>query len=407
MNIADEMLTPRPKHDWGKMEREETARVISDLIGPPSHDARGRTVLDCDQALDVARKAKEYRDDPDRGVIAESSKWLKGSRARFMLEILFQSILLGIHAKIIGISGIGKTRGVEVLCQVTNLPMTRYDGQPDTGAEELLGTQTYHDGKFSYVPGFITEPALVAVCDELPRIPATTASAFIQPMEEHQASVPDLGGRGRRVIKLPSRWTMLATGNPEDYGGQASPNLAVDDRFGLALEANHPDEESCLAMLSAANLVNPPIIETRPLPFALNAIHAALPHVALTEEQRKQIVSICTLITPPAFRRRHAIETTFFRPESRRAESMVKELNHLTAPNLREGGNPRGMQLIQSAAMGRALLDGRLHVRFDDLAFAARASLRYRIKAEHGCSDMVPEILDRALAIIFPGESSR
>ena len=343
------LFEPRDEIKWQDMEPGEIETAMDHLMGGPD----GQPPISRDQVQVVADKVRDYRDHKTTGVIAEAQKVLKGPQVRGGLEMMLQAILTGTHILSIGTSGIGKTKGAEVLSKIMNVPVTRYDAQPDTSDAELVGTQIFHQDKFTWVPGFITQPAMVAMCDELPRIPATTAGLLLAPMAERRISVPDLGGKGRRTFRLSPNWTVVATGNPIGYGGTASRNEAVWDRFGMGLDQPHPSADARVEILEARNLIRPPVLAKRPLPVALNAIRAALWHVSIDRDLIKQLLNGSFLVSPPSFRRKVRYEQCFFRPINKKVEQQVRELEGLTEENLIEGSNPRGEELMLSCARAR------------------------------------------------------
>jgi MoxR-like ATPase len=292
-----------------------------------------------------------------------------------------------------------------------NLPFAIYNATPDTSEMELIGQATYsQDAGLQWEDGFLPRSGLVGVCDELPRIPSATANVFLQPASNRKMSLPNIvieNGRGRmqgrKTVDLPAFWTLIGTGNPSWYGGTATRNEALYDRFGIGYDQEHPEREARLAMLQARVLVNPPVFEIKPLPVTLHEIQAALSHVIIQDNLLKLLLNASYLASPPTFRKRIRYTECYLDelPRLQQVQKKIRQLEQLTEENLVEGGNPRGEELMQLCAIGHALLDGRLRVNIEDLAFAARSALRFRLKPYPGCDEMVPVILEQVIDIVF------
>ena len=132
------LFEPRDEIKWQDMEPGEIETAMDHLMGGPD----GQPPISRDQVQVVADKVRDYRDHKTTGVIAEAQKVLKGPQVRGGLEMMLQAILTGTHILSIGTSGIGKTKGAEVLSKIMNVPVTRYDAQPDTSDAE---TRWYPD----------------------------------------------------------------------------------------------------------------------------------------------------------------------------------------------------------------------------------------------------------------------
>lgn len=376
--------------DWDTVSDETFDTEVAALTGDFQQS------LTKEEARERAGRIKEYR----HRVRQEADKFLKGPNARENLDALFQGILCGDHSINIGTSGTGKTYGAELLARITGLPMKLYVGQPDTSDAEFVGVQDWVGGQFRWNPGFLATRTIIAVVDELPRVPASTLNNLLLPMTHRKLSVPDLGGQGRRLIQLPLGWVLIATGNPVGYGGNSSRNEAVMDRFAIGVRQLQPAAEDRLAMLRTRKQIDSVHPERLAMPFTLADVRASLRQVEIDDAFNRMIVNISYLTSPPSFRRLAGFDTCFL-TESQTRSSAVRKLEKITEDNLMEGGNPRGEELMQRVACGRALMEGRLTVQFDDVAFAARSALRYRLKPNPGCDEAVPEVLNLALNFLF------
>jgi MoxR-like ATPase len=410
-------------YQWDTMTSEQRQWGVDDLIGPqvasPSpldppdvaerKSAEAQATAAAVRAY-VGRAAAPGLEGAGSGVLGEASRQLKGGKVMPALKKLIQAILTGNHLLVVGTSGVGKTRMVEVLSHIMNVPMVTYCAQPDTSDMELVGQVVYNqrDNRLEWNDGFLLQTAIVALIDELPRIASSTANLLLGPTSSRTIDIPNITpeGRmnGRKTIRLPSAWTLIATGNPLDYGGTATRNEAVWDRFGIGFDQPHPEAEARLEMLKTRALVQKPVFNILPLPVTLNEVRAALAHVAIPDSLRKLLLAASFLVSPPSFRKRVGYTESFVGelPNVAQLRKKIKELEQLSEENLKEGGNPRGEELMDLCATGHALLAGRLKVNLNDMAFAVRSALRFRLKALPGCDEAVPEILDRVVEIVFP-----
>ena len=264
----------------------------------------------------------------------------------------------GGHVLLEGVPGLGKTLLIKSFSTALGLSFKRIQFTPDLMPSDIIGTQvlTESDGRreFQFKQGPIF--AQVVLADEINRATPKTQSAVLEAMEERQVTV--FG----ETFPLQSPFMVLATQNPIELEGTYPLPEAQLDRFFFKLLVSSPTPEELREILHRTT--GDKVQETAPV-----LTGDAGQSIAEIQHLIRQI-----LIAPPlenyVVRLAHATQPTG--QGGKAAVSEVKEY-------LRFGSSPRGAQAIILGAKGNALVDGRVHVSYEDIETVFYPSLRHRL----------------------------
>ncbi|HTF91529.1 MAG TPA: AAA family ATPase [Verrucomicrobiae bacterium] len=278
----------------------------------------------------------------------------------------------GGHVLLEGVPGLGKTLLVKSLSQALGMTFKRIQFTPDLMPSDIVGTEVLADTngrrEFQFKKGPIF--AHVVLADEINRATPKTQSAVLEAMEEKQVTV-----FGESHI-LESPFMVLATQNP------------------IELEGTYPLPEAQLDRFFFKLLVAPPAPpELREILRRTTGTEVADIVKVLPEDGGKLFKEMMLLvrqvmIAPPiedyVVRLVHATQTT----SQNGGQASVKQY-------IRFGSSPRGAQSVILGAKGHALVDGRVHVSYEDVAKVIFSALRHRIilnfqaEAENVSSDQI------------------
>jgi MoxR-like ATPase len=192
--------------------------------------------------------------------------------------------------------------------------------------------------------------AQVILADEINRATPKTQSALLEAMQEHACTI---AGK-RHVMEEP--FFVLATENPIEMEGTYPLPEAQLDRFLLKVLVPNPSEDELTDILVlTTGHEKPP------------------PEKVLSRDEVMRLRSLCR-------------DVAVAEPVLRFAARLVGASDPSTdaAPDLvrravRYGAGVRGAQSLVLAAKAEALLEGRAHVAFTDIARVAKPVLRHRL----------------------------
>jgi len=270
---------------------------------------------------------------------------------------VIRQVLIGFfaggHVLLEGAPGLGKTLLVKSLSRALGFSFKRVQFTPDLMPADIVGTQVLSESggrrDFQFKPGPIF--AHLVLADEINRATPKTQSAVLEAMEERQVTAFGV------TYPMEAPFMILATENPIELEGTYPLPEAQLDRFFFKLLVAQPTEILHRTTRAGSQ-------EAAPVLDGDGAATIA----------RMQLLLRQVLIAPPlenyVVRLIHATQ-----PEGRRKNGAVAEVGDY----IRYGASPRGAQAIILGAKGRALVEGRVHVSFEDIASVIHPALRHRL----------------------------
>jgi len=286
-----------------------------------------------------------------QAIEAEVGKVIVGHK-----EVVGQTILclmIGGHALLEGVPGLGKTLLVRTLAQVLDLQFSRIQFTPDLMPADIVGTSIVVNDErgnrsFQFQPGPIFGNLILA--DEINRATPKTQSALLEAMAEGSVSI------ARKTHRMAEPFFVLATQNPLEMEGTYPLPEAQLDRFAFKISVSSPQLPDLITILdrttgtltpSPLTLVNAAQILT------MRQLVRAVPVASHVKEYIGRLV----LNTHP---------DTVAVPE-------------ITRKYVRYGSSPRAAQAIILAGKVLALREGRYNVSFADVRAVLAPALRHRL----------------------------
>lgn len=264
----------------------------------------------------------------------------------------------GGHVLLEGVPGLGKTLLIKSVSRALGLSFKRIQFTPDLMPSDIIGTQVLaeSDGRreFQFKKGPIF--AQVVLADEINRATPKTQSAVLEAMEEKQITV--FG----ETYPLESPFMVLATQNPIELEGTYPLPEAQLDRFFFKLLVSSPSPEDLTEILQ------------RTTGAGLCEAAQVIPENGAQVMTELQLLLRQVLIAPPiedyVVRLVHATQ-----PAGPKGNTVVPEVKEY----LRFGSSPRGAQAMILGAKGNALVEGRVHVSYEDIEAMIYPALRHRL----------------------------
>ena len=295
-------------------------------------------------------RAEAFRRDFDR-LAQEIAKAIvgQGEVVRQTLVALFA----GGHMLLEGVPGLGKTYLVRSLAESLHLQFSRIQFTPDLMPADILGTELIVEDergrkRFEFKPGPIFTQILLA--DEINRATPKTQSALLEAMQERRLT---LAGQTRT---LGPPFFVMATQNPLEMEGTYPLPEAQLDRFFFKTIVPYPSLEELTDISRRTTGV-----ESTSLTPAIDAARLAEMQTLVRE-----------IAIAPHVERYAARLVLATHPNQNGSAEIVRRY-------VRYGASPRGVQALVLAGKTLALMDGRLHVSFDDVAAAALPAMRHRL----------------------------
>jgi len=298
----------------------------------------------------MAIRVEEFQETADT-VLNEVRKVIVGQDE--VLRFVFACVVLGRHALLEGVPGLGKTMLIRTLGDVLNLNFSRIQFTPDLMPADIVGTDILDEGEnggraFRFQPGPVF--ANLVLADEINRATPKTQSALLEAMQEQMVTVANT------TYRLEPPFFVLATQNPLEMEGTYPLPEAQLDRFLFKVDVRFPSEAELVEILSRTTGAD--LAEAQPV-----ADGGAI--LAMGELARQ--VPIPTPVSEYIARLIVATQ-----PETNSPSKLVMDY-------VRYGSSPRGAQAIALGAKVFALFDGRANVSFDDVLLVASAALRHRL----------------------------
>lgn len=260
------------------------------------------------------------------------------------IRLLLTAFLSGGHVLLEGVPGIGKTKMVRTLADLTDGLFNRVQFTPDMMPSDITGNVIFNskENAFQMVKGPVFTNLLLA--DEINRTPPKTQSALLEAMEERQVTVQG------ETYKLPDPFFVVATQNPVEYEGTYPLPEAQLDRFLFKLTVSYPSLESELAILKGH-----------------------VPFFADSEETQGPVMTLAGMKELRAGLQQVVVEDSIM--------EYIANLIRTTRQDNRLllGASPRAGIALMMAGRAWALLDGRSFVTPDDIKIVAVPALRHRL----------------------------
>ncbi|KAB2903415.1 MAG: MoxR family ATPase [Anaerolineae bacterium] len=262
-------------------------------------------------------------------------------------------VILGRHALLEGVPGLGKTMLIRTLSDVLDLKFSRIQFTPDMMPADIVGTNIMEEADtgqrfFHFQPGPVF--ANLVLADEVNRATPKTQSALLEAMQEQAVTVAN------ETYQLDKPFFVLATQNPLEMEGTYPLPEAQLDRFLFKVDVRFPSTRELVAIMERTTGVN----EAR-----VASITDGNTIMAMGELARQ--VPVPTHVSE--YIARLVVAT---HPGSEEASPLVNRY-------VRYGSSPRGAQAITLGAKVWALLEGRFNVAYDDVMAVAPAALRHRL----------------------------
>ncbi|MCB9495630.1 MAG: MoxR family ATPase [Fibrobacteria bacterium] len=250
------------------------------------------------------------------------------------IRLLVAALLSDGHVLLEDVPGTGKTTLARSLAQAAGLEFRRVQFTPDLLPSDLTGGAVWRpsQGEFEILKGPVFSQVLLA--DEINRASPRTQSALLEAMEERQVSLEG------STHPLPDPFLVLATQNPVEFHGVFPLPEAQMDRFLIRLSLGYPsqDVEHRLVSEIPSARIGAGAVPTALLPGDLAELRGKVRQVHLEPALAGWIVELVR-----ATRQHRAV---------------------------RLGASPRVGIALAMFTRALALLDGRDHVRPEDVVEA-------------------------------------
>ena len=275
---------------------------------------------------------------------------------RDVLRKALTAFFAGGHVLLEGVPGLGKTLIVRSISNALGLSFKRIQFTPDLMPSDIIGAQILHEreqgGDFEFRRGPIF--ANIVLADEINRATPKTQSAVLEAMEEHQVTA-----FGETYI-LDEPFFVLATQNPIELEGTYPLPEAQLDRFLFKIIVRSPAPEELREILRRTT------VETKP---EVRTVLGAADATTMIADMRRLVRQV--VIAPP-FEDYVVGVISAATPDGARSPGSVRTY-------VRFGPSPRAAQAIVLGAKVNALLDGRAHVSFADVADVVLPAVRHRL----------------------------
>ena len=286
-----------------------------------------------------------------QGVVDEVSKVIVGNKG--VIANVLTCLLVRGHVLLEGIPGVGKTKLVQTLSDVTDLSFSRIQFTPDLMPGDIIGSNIVRETEggnksFEFQQGPVFANMLLA--DEINRATPKTQSALLEAMQENSVSA------GGETHKLDQPFFVLATQNPIEMEGTYPLPEAQMDRFLFKLRLSFPEAGELLTIVDRT---------TQQDEIPVQQI------IGKSEILQMRDVARAVPIAEPVMQYAIAIALGSH-PESELGHPLAKQY-------VRFGSSPRGVQSLVLGAKVNALLNGRSYVSGEDVRDVALPALRHRV----------------------------
>jgi MoxR-like ATPase len=301
--------------------------------------------------LDPEKAAAEFRTKFTR-VRDEVGKAIVGHEE--VVEGVLTCLLVGGHALLEGVPGLGKTYLIRTLAQAVQLEFSRIQFTPDLMPADIIGTNviTEDPGSGRRTFEFQRGPlfAQMILADEINRATPKTQSAMLEAMQEHAIT----SGGHRYVLKEP--FFVMATQNPIEQEGTYPLPEAQLDRFFYKLTVNYSGKEELKTILDRTTTGHTPDVKPVMAGQEILGAQNLVKRVVMAPHVQDYAIRIVMASHPEG---PYAVQAT--------------------NKYVRWGASPRAAQAVTLGAKLQALLDGRFNASFSDVQKVYLPSMRHRV----------------------------
>ena len=295
--------------------------------------------------------ADALQTDFDR-VRAEIGKRIIGQED--VIDLVLLTLLAGGNSLVLGVPGLAKTLLVHTIAEVFDLVFSRIQFTPDLMPSDITGTDLVQEDpdtgrrELVFTPGPVFANILLA--DEVNRTPPKTQSALLEAMQEHRVTVQG------RTYSLEEPFFVFATQNPIELEGTYPLPEAQLDRFMFEIVMDHlPEDKELDVVLTTTSDKTPDLTRIVSAPDLL-AYQRLVRRVPMASAVGRYALAI--------------VRAT--RPGAPGAPDFINRW-------LSYGASVRAAQYLVLGGKARALIQGRVHVGFDDIRALVRPVLRHRL----------------------------
>ncbi len=295
-------------------------------------------------------------EDMRKGILSVKEEVMKAivGQEEVITQVIICLLCAG-HALIEGVPGLGKTYLVKTLGRALSLDASRIQLTPDLMPTDIIGTDMIfrsesgegYDIRFRRGPVFTQ----ILLADEINRATPKTQSALLEAMQEGTVTV----GGNRYPLERP--FMVLATQNPIEMEGTYPLPEAQLDRIFYKIVVPYPIPTEMHRILEITTGTEEPDLSPKLGKEEIITYQAAIKAIPVSAAVRDYAVRMVYATHPP--------------------KSQAKRDSWQT--HIRYGASPRGAQSLILGGKVLALLDGRIHVSFDDIRAAALPALRHRL----------------------------
>ena len=324
------------------------------------------------QAADDIALAEDLRQRYAR-VRSELGKLIVGQDS--VVEQVLLTILAGGNSLIVGVPGLAKTLLIHSIAQVLDLRFSRIQFTPDLMPSDITGTDLVQENpetgrrELSFLPGPIF--ANIVLADEINRTPPKTQSALLEAMQEHQVTVQG------KTYDLEEPFFVFATQNPIELEGTYPLPEAQLDRFMFEIVIDYLSEQEELEVVRQTTSLRDIKFEYAMSGDDIRAFQRLVRKVPVSNAVSQYALKL----------------VRSSRPGTQTGLAFVDDW-------VAYGASTRAAQYLVLGGKARALIDGRYHVDFDDIAQLAKPVLRHRVLRNfHAESEKISsdELIDRLI----------